>query len=87
MTERRRRRCDEQGTDSQIQTVGQAADGGFYFFYLRMFPVQLRVVLLDLAEIVLGLLELGFPSLDLLILPGHLQQGLHLVSTDQGKTC
>lgn len=58
---------------------------GAFHFYLSMFPVQLRVVLLYLAEIVLGLLELGFPSLDLLILPGHLQQGLHLVGTDQGK--
>lgn len=59
----------------------------FFYFYLSMLPVQVRVVLLYLAEIVLGLLELGFPSLDLLILPGHLQQGLHLVGTDQGKTC
>lgn len=56
------------------------------FVYLSMFPVQLCVVLLCLAEIVLGLLELGFPDLDLLVLPGHLQQGLHLVGTEQGKT-
>lgn len=50
-----------------------------------MFPVQLSVVLLHSGEFVLDLLELGFPNLDLLVLPGHLQQGLYLVGTEQGS--
>ncbi len=50
-----------------------------------MFPVQLHVLLLHLGETVLGLLELGLPNLDLLVLPGHLQQGLHLVGTEEGS--
>lgn len=53
------------------------------FAYLSVFPVQVSVVLLHSAEFVLGLLELCLPGLDLLILPGHLQQGLHLVSATQ----
>lgn len=48
-----------------------------------MFPVQLSVVLFHSGEVFLGLLELGFSGLDLLILPGHLQQGLNLVGTEQ----
>lgn len=55
------------------------------FVYLSVFLVQLRVLLLRSGEIVLGLLELGFPNLDLLVLPGHLQQGFHLVGTEQGS--
>ena len=50
-----------------------------------MLLVQLVVVQLHFAEVVFGLLELGLPHLDLLVLPGHLQQGLHLVGTGQGS--
>lgn len=52
-------------------------------FYLSMFPVQVDVVLLHSGELVLRLLELCLPDLDLLILPSHLQQGLHLVGPGQ----
>lgn len=56
------------------------------FIYLSMFPFKLSVVLLRSGEIILSLLELGFPHLDLLVLSGHLQQGLHLVDTEQKDT-
>ena len=51
-----------------------------------MFPFKLSVVLLRSGETFLSLLELRFPHLDLLVLSGHLQQGLHLVDTEQKDT-
>lgn len=51
-------------------------------YYLSVFLIELRVVLLHSGKVVLGLLELRLSNLDLLVLAGHLQQGLHLVGTE-----
>lgn len=53
------------------------------FVYLSMFFVQLSVVLFRSGEVFLGLHEFGFSDLDLLILPGHLQEGLHLAGAEK----
>lgn len=64
---------------------GQQNQGGGHV-YLHVLPFQVCVVLLHLVEILLGFQQLAFPRLDLLILPRHLKQGLHLGGTDQGQT-
>ncbi|TNN81015.1 hypothetical protein EYF80_008671 [Liparis tanakae] len=52
---------------------------------MEVYYLSVGVVLLHPGEIVLGLLELALSNLDLLVLAGHLQQGLHLMSQDSGS--
>lgn len=73
------RRSGERRPDSQ--QMDSSGVNKMEVYYLSVFLIQVCVVLLHPGEIVLGLLELALSNLDLLVLAGHLQQGLHLVGT------
>ena len=55
--------------------------------YLRVFLLQLLELAFRLLLPLLGLLQLILLGLHLLLLPRHLQQGLHLHTEGQPVTC